>query len=174
MKITDKNKMIIGITCIFILVSIWFMFGRGFDFSKKRNSDSTVMPEATTTTEAIDNGIVVEQSFINTTDTISEIGVVFYRIQYLEGVNMVMELYDGNKLLASSIYPVHMIEGEHRTYIVPNSTLTGMKNKDLKIRVFAEQNEYTGLSILVSEKENASYKFGNSMKNGSLCFSVTE
>ena len=121
-NLKKKDLIIISITAVFVIGVFVLMFGGStFDFSKKRKSDSTVMPVATTTTERIDENITVEQSFVNTTDTISEVGVVFYRIQYLEGVNMVLELYDGSKLLASSVYPVHMIEGEHRTYIVPEN-----------------------------------------------------
>ena len=169
-----KSALILIAAAVFVVLAIGLMFFRGIDFSKKKTSDSTVMPEATGTTERIENGIAVEQTFTNSTDTISEVGVVFYRIKYLEGVNMIMELYEGNNLLASSTYPVHMIEGEHRTYIVPNTVLTGMKGKELTIKIYAEDKRDTGLSIMISDKENATYRFGNVNKNGSLCFSVTE
>ena len=177
MAMENKRKnsifIIIG-AAVFVVVAVGLMVFRGIDFSKKKTSDSTVMPEATGTTERIENGAVIEQTFRNSTDTISEVGIVFYRIKYLEGVNMFLELYEGNTLLASSIYPVHMIEGEHRTYIVPYSALTGMKDKELTIKVYAEDKRDTGLAIMISEKENATYKYDGVSKKGSLCFSVTE
>ena len=174
MEKANKGKIIILVAAAFIVIAVLFMFSSFIDFSKKRKTDSTVMPEATGTTERIENGVVVEQTFTNTTDTITEVGIVFVRIQYLEGTDMILELYDGNKLLARSSYPIHMIEDEHRTYIVPDSPLSGMKRKNLTIKIYSKDKTDTGFAILVSENENAEYKFGNVSKNGSLCFSVTE
>ena len=173
-KETKKTTLVLIAAIVFVVLAVGFMFFRGINFTKNKTTDSTVMPEATGTTERIENGIIVEQTFTNSTDSISEIGVVFYRIKYLEGVNMILELYEGNNLLATSTYPVHMIEGEHRTYIVPNSVLTGMKGKKLTIKIYGEDKRDTGLAIMISEKEKATYRFGNVNKNGSLCFSVTE
>ena len=174
MEKANKGKIIILVAAAFIVIAVLFMFSSLIDFSKKRKSDSTVMPEATGTTERIENGIVVEQTFTNTTETITQVGIVFVRIQYLEGPNMVLELYDGNTLLARSKYPIYLIEDEHRTYIVPDSPLSGMKGKNLTIKIYAENKEDTGFAVLVSENENAEYRFGNVSKKGSLCFSVTE
>jgi len=174
MKKANTGKIITLLAAAFVVIAVIFMFPSFIDFSKKRKSDSTIMPEATGTTERIENGIVVEQTFTNTTDTITQVGIVFVRIQYLEGTDMVLELYDGNALLARSSYPIHLIEDEHRTYIVPSNSLSGMKNKNLTIKIYSKDKEDTGFAVLVSENEDAEYRFGNTSIKGSLCFSVTE
>jgi len=174
MKISKKQRMIILASIVFVLLSLWFVFGRNLDFTRKRTDDSTVMPEATGTTERISENIVVEQSFTNTSETIERVGIVFYRIQYLEGVNVVLELWQGNRVVASNVYPVYQIEGEHRTFIVPETVITDAKDKDFKIRIYAEDGSDMGLALMVDEKADSSYKFGSMTGKGTLCFAVVE
>ena len=64
----EKNKktttIIIIVAVVFVLLGFLFMFGgnifNGMGSSKIRKNDSTVMPEATGTTEAINDGFIVE------------------------------------------------------------------------------------------------------------------
>ena len=169
------QKIIIIVAAVFVLVSLFFMFGKTLFSSKTaRNSDSTVMPEATGTTNEIRATTVVQQDFVCSTDTISKVGIVFVRDKYIEGVHLALELYDGNKLLASSTVNVAKIEEQHRTYIEPSSKLSGMKNKTLTIKIYPVEKEDTGMMIMMSNKVNSNYLFGNKTIKGSLCFSVTE
>ena len=60
------------------------------------------MAEATGTTNEIKKSVVVEQDFVNTTDSISKLGIVFTRLAYKEGITVAMELLEGNTVLAST------------------------------------------------------------------------
>ena len=106
MKNKKLEKIIIGVTAVFIIFAVLFMFGgtifSGKNSSNARKNDSTVMPEATEITSEIKASTVVEQDFVNTTDTISKVGIVFSRYSYLEGVHLTMELLDGNTVLATT------------------------------------------------------------------------
>ena len=175
-----KNKktqiVLIAFAVVFILLSVFFMFGRNI-FSGKGiilNTDSTVMPEATGTTPEIKGNTVLVQNFVNTTDTISNVGIVFTRLQYKQGIDLTIELREGNTILASNSINVSKIEDQHRTYVEPAKTLSGMKGKTLSLRIYTPDKEDTGLAVMMSNKVNATFKIGNKTANGSLCFSVTE
>ena len=169
------QKIVIIVAAVFVLVSILFMFGRTLFSSKAaRYSDSTVMPEATGTTNEIRSSTVVQQDFICSVETISKVGIVFVRDKYIQGVDLAMELYDDSTLLDSTTVNVAKIEEQHRTYIEPTSKLSGMKNKTLTLKIYSADKEDTGIVIMMSDKVNSNFKFGNKAINGSLCFSVTE
>lgn len=176
MKNKRLEKIVIGATAVFIVLALLFMFG-GTIFEGKseiRKTDSTVMPTATGTTNEIKKAVVVEQDFINTSDSISQVGIVFNRLAYIEGVDLAMELLDGNKVLASTTVAVSKIEDQHRTYIEPSPKLTGMANKKLTIRIYPTSKEDTGLVIMVDDSAKSTFRFGNKTIKGTLCFSVTE
>ena len=176
MKNKKLEKIIIAVTALFIIVTILAMFGGNFFSSgAKRKSDSTVMPEANDITSEIKGSTVVEQSFVNTTDTISKVGIVFSRYTYLEDIHITMELLEGNAVLASTNVNVAKIEDQHRTYIEPAAVLTGMKDKTLTIRIYSAEKEDTGMKIMMARtNDGSSFKFGRITVDGTLCFSVTE
>ena len=176
MKNKKLEKIIIAVTAVFIIVSLFLMFG-GNLFKNKSNSrknDSTVMPEATDITAEIKAKTVVEQDFVNTTETISNLGIVFSRYVYLEGVHITIELRDGDNIIASRTINVADIEDQHRTFVEPASVLTGMKGKNLTLRIYSADKEDTGMKIMMSEDSDSSFKFGNVTVKGTLCFSITE
>ena len=175
----EKNKktwIIIVIAALFIVAGTLFMFdGNIINFgSKIRKTDSTVMPEATGTTEAINDGHAVEQTYANTTETISNVGIVFYRVSLLDNADLVIELLDGNKILARKIIPASEISSEHRTFIDPDASLSGMKNKELTIRIYSKNDNDTGLTVMINNKANSTYLFNGKCQKGTLCFSVNE
>ena len=176
MKDKKKQTVIIAVAALFIVLSMAFMFGKNL-FSGGgiiKNTDSTEMPEATGTTPEIKGSTVFAQDFVNTTDTISKVGIVFTRLRYLQGVDIVIELREGDKVLAVNNINVAKVEEQHRTYVEPSSTLNGMKGKTLTLNIYAPDAEDTGLAIMMSNKVNTTFKIGNKNANGSLCFSVTE
>ena len=177
MKNKKIEKIVISVTALLIIAALLFMFG-GNLFKKAgaiRKTDSTVMHEATGTSNEIRKTTVVSQDFINTTDTISKVGIVFIRSSYIENVHLAMELLDGDKVLASTIVNVKDIEEQHRTFIVPASKLTDMKGKTLTVKIYSADKEDTGIKVMIaSDVKDSSYKFGNVTYEGSLCFSVTE
>ena len=177
MKNKKLEKIIIVVTAVFIICAIMFMFG-GSIFSgnggEARNTDSTVMPEATGTTNEIKKNVVIEQTFVNTTNTISKVGIVFTRLVYKEGIDLAIELADGKNVLASTIVNAAKIEEQHRTYVEPASALTGMANKKLTIRIYPITKEDTGLVVMMNKDADSSFKFDNKTIKGTLCFSVTE
>jgi len=176
MKNKKLEKIIIAVTAVFVIASFLLVFGGNIfrNDGNIRKTDSTVMPTATETTNEIKRGVVVEQEYINTTDTISDLGIVFNRIAYVDGINLMLELWDGNTLLASNKVSTANIEDQHRTFIEPASVLTNMKNKKLKLKIYSDKKEDTGVVIMMDKNANASFSFGNKTINGTLCFSVTE
>ena len=178
MKNRRTQKIVIIVTAVFIVGALLFMFGgnlfNGSGSGKARKTDSTVMPEATGTTNEIRKTTVVSQDFTNTTDTISAVGVVFVRSAYMENVYLNIDLLDGSKVLASTTVNVKNIEEQHRTYVTPASRLTGMKGKTLTLKIYPSEKEDTGIKIMMSDAVDSAFKFGNVTYEGSLCFSVTE
>lgn len=178
MELNKKPKLIILIAAIFVIVAILFMFGGNiasfsWPFSSSiRSDDTNEMPVATSGTERIGKGVKVEQTFINSTDVINQIGIVFYKIEQVENVNVVVELLDGSKVLASNVYLAENVESEHRTFLIPNEPLSGMNNKKLKLKIYSLDGLDTGLGILINEEMESSYKFNGSNRKGTLCFAV--
>ena len=170
------ERLIIIVTAVFVVLSLLFMFGGSIFRSsgKSRRSDSTVMPEATSTTSEIKRGAVIEQDFINTSDTISKVGIVFARNAYREGINIVIELLEGSNVLASASVDSGAIEDQHRTYVEPSAALTGMKNKQLTLRIYPDSKDDTGLMVMMSKDADSTFRFDNKTVKGTLCFSVTE
>ena len=177
MKNKKLERVIITITAIFVVVTILLMFG-GNLFSRPTGSnapyDMTVMPDATGTTDVIDKGVVVEQSFICSTDSISKIGIVFDREYIPEDAFIVMELSVEGRELATDSIRISTIKDQHRTFLVLPKKETNCVNKEFTLKIYPGGNYDTGLKIMVSEKRDSSYRFGNRSINGTLCFSVTE
>ena len=173
MKNKKLEKIVIALTAVFVIAAILLMFGGNF-FSNKGKTDSTVMPTATETTNEIKKNVVIEQDFVNTTDTISKVGIVFSRLAYKEGIDLAIELLDGNTVLAGSTYNVAGIEEQHRTYVEPASKLTGMSGKKLTLRIYPADKEDTGLVVLLDGNADSTFRFGSKTIKGTLCFSVTE
>ena len=176
MKNKKLEKLVIAVTAIFIIAAVLFVFGEKiFNGKTIPKTDSTVMAEATGTTNEIKKKTVVEQDFINTTDTISKLGIVFSRLSYKEGITMCLELLDGDKILASTTLDSAQVEEQHRTYIEPATKLSGMKDKKLTFRIYAVDNEEdTGLVIMMNKDADTTFRFGGKDIKGTLCFSVTE
>ena len=174
----NKNiqKILLLLAAVFVVLGFLFMFGKGCSFSggSIRKTDTTIMPEATNATERIGENIIVEQSFRNTTETISKLGVVFTRIQYLEGPVMVIELLDGDKTLGSTVIRVELMEEQHRIYIEPSFQITGVKDKVLTLRVYGQEGKDTGLALMYAEVGGSSFKFGHNTVKGTICFYVEE
>lgn len=176
MKNKKIEKIIIAVTAVFVLTAILVMFG-GNIFSRKegiRKSDSTVMPEASGTTNEIKKSVVVEQDFINTSDTIEKVGIVFSKLAYIEGSDLTIELLEGETVLAENTIDIGKIEDQHRTYVTPPARLSGMKNRKLTIRIYPAEEEDTGLVIMMNKDADATFRFGNKTIKGTLCFSVSE
>lgn len=175
-----KNKKFLTIIIVFlsffVLLGFWFMFGRNSTpkIDPTIEIDVTTMPDATKATEMISKGVTVRQGFICTTDTINNIGIVFTRLQYVEGVNLVLELLDGNNTLAKSVIPVTQVEDQHRVFIEPDGILKDVKGKVLTIKIYSENGASTGLGLMVSEAIDTNYLFNNKKQKGTICFSVVE
>lgn len=176
MKNKKLQTAIIAVTAVFIVISLLLMFGKNLFKQRESiyNADSTVMAEATGTTNEIKKSVVVEQDFVNTTDSISKLGIVFTRLAYKEGITVTMELLEGNTVLASTSLDTAAFEDQHRTYIEPSRKLTGMKGKKLTIRIYPVDKEDTGLVIMMNKDVDSSFRFSGKTIKGTLCFSVTE
>lgn len=176
MKNLDTKKIAIVLCIVFVLVVILFMFGEnifsGSNVPTVNNGDMT-MPEANAITDEITKNIVVEQKFKYTPDTISEVAIVFTRKYYSEGVFIVVELFDGNTVLATDKYKIEGIEDQHRTYLKPNEKISGVAGKELTLKIYPETKNDTGMAIMMQENNNTTFKFGNKEVKGTLCFSVS-
>ena len=106
MKLPKKEKIIIAVAIVFVIVAVIFVFGRNMSVKsdKIRRTDSTVMPEATGTSNEIRRTTIVSQDFVNTSDTISKVGIVFVRASYMQDVHLTLELVAGLFHVACEIY----------------------------------------------------------------------
>lgn len=179
MKNKKLEKILIILGIAFITGAFLFVFGRNLlnsvgNSSKIRNDDTTKMPEADGISNEIRKTTVVSQDFINSTDTISKVGIVFNVAAYSEKVYLQIDLLDGETVLASTTVLASSVPDQHRTYVEPAKTLTGMKNKKLTLKMYPTTKDDTGLKIMINTKANSVYTFGTREYNGTLCFSVTE
>ncbi len=178
MKNRKLEKVVLIVAALFVIASFLFMFGRnpsnGGDSSSARKGDVTIMPEASASTEEITHGDVIEQSFVCSSSTISEVGIVFNRIYTVDNVDLTIELLQGDRTVAKNTYDVSQIEGQHRTYVIPPETLRGTKRKLFTIRIYTITDEDTGLGVLYSSQSSSSFLFGGEEIAGTLCFSVTK
>lgn len=166
------RNILLGIVAALVVVSCIFMFIISPLNIKKGNRE---MPDATSETEEIVNGIIVEQKFKNITEDIQEIAIVFSRHYDLgENVEMVIELADGSNILASSNINCDDIQGSHRTYVKPKNIISGYVGKELTLRIYTKSTAGTGLSIMMNaDEKNSTFVFGNNTIKGTLCFSIT-
>ena len=168
-----KTRIMLFIVAIVLVIgSCVFMF----DISPiKLETGNREMPEADSRTDELLTNIVIEQKFINTTENIKEVAVVFSRLYYLdEECNIYIDLLDGEKLLANLTIDANDIQSDHRTYLYPKKVLSRLVGKELTLRIYTESTAGTGLCIMTRDSvKNLSYYYGNDLKNGTLCFSIT-
>lgn len=170
------QKIILIVAALFVVIGFLVMFGNGLNFGggSIKKTDTTIMPDATNVTDRIGENVMVEQTFQCTTDSIRKLGVVFTRIQYLEGPNMVIELLDGNNTIGSTVIRVELIEEQHRIFIEPNIPITGVKDKNLTLRIYGQEGKDTGLALMYAEVGGSTFKFNNKSIKGTICFYVEE
>lgn len=166
------RNILIVIVAGLVIGSCIFMFIISPPKVKEGNRE---MPEATSETDEITNGVIVEQKFTNTTEDIKELAIVFSRHYDLgENVDMIIELLDGSNILTSTSINCDDIEAEHRTYVKPNKTISGFVGKELTLKIYTSSSAGTGLALKMnSDDKNSSFVFGNETVKGTLCFSIT-
>lgn len=132
------------------------------------------MPEADMATDEILTNIVVEQKFKNITEDINEVAVVFDRLYLLdEKTYIVIELLDGENILAQNKYVADEIRGDHRTYLTIDTPISGYVGKELSLKIYTTSTAGTGLALMMNSKESgSSFMFGNKNIKGTICFSV--
>ena len=176
MKKLNKKTIVIIVCSLFVLMALFFMFrdkiGGSGSIHTVNNGDMT-MPEANGVTDEIKAKTVVEQTFKYTPDTISEVAIVFTRKYYAEGITIAIELLDGENVLASGKYKIEVIDDQHRTYLKPAKTITGVAGKELKLRIYPTTSQDTGMAIMMQENNSTTFKFGDSEVKGTLCFSIS-
>ena len=112
MKKDKKVMLLIGLCALFIAAAVLFMFKDKL-FVRRETvtvSENREMPEANAVTNEITNGLVVEEKFINHTDHIKELAIVFTKLYVLDDVELSIELLDGNKTLLKKTVNVLQIE----------------------------------------------------------------
>lgn len=173
------RNVLLVIVAVLVIGSCIFMFAIS-PISKTEKVDeigNLEMLEANTTTDELIKGVVVEQNFINRTENINEIAVVFTRMYYLEeadaNTEVTIELCEGRNVLASHKIVANDIPDQHRVYVNPQTPITGMVGKELTIKIYESSNCDTGVCLMANDSSNTNYKFGNKKYSGSICFSVS-
>lgn len=173
------RNILIFLTTILVIGSCAFMFFISpiSKTEKVKEIGDMEMIEANTTTDELTRDVVVEQKFINKTENIKEIAVVFTRIYYLEEVDanteVVIELCDGSKKLCYQNILANDIPDQHRVYMYPETPITNMIGKELTLKIYVKDDCDSGVSIMCNDNVNSTYKFGNKKMSGSICFSIT-
>lgn len=172
------RNILLGIVAALVVGSLAFMLilsnsNKTENVAEIKNRE---MPTATGITDELVKNIVVEQEFVNTTENINEIAVVFSRIYYLDEADanhtLAIELLDGNKVLANTVIKTNDIPDQHRVYLYPDVPISGLVGKKLKLKIYDNSKCDTGVALMINSEENESYNFGNSKKDGTICFSV--
>lgn len=173
------RNVLIAVAVIIALLSCIFMFSISpvFDRTGSSSSINREMPTADGITEELAKGVVVEQSFKNTTDNIKEIAVVFSRLYFLDEddkeVPVKIELLDGNSILAETSVASNDIPDQHRVYISIAEPITGYVGKELTLKVYENIGSDTGVALMrCGDAPNSSYRFGNKKMAGTICFSI--
>ena len=173
------KKILLAVVALLVVGSCIFMFkispvGKTEKVIEVKNRE---MPVANATTDELTKGLVVSEEFTNTTENINEIAVVFTRNYLLDEKDasntLAIELLDGNKVLASTTVITNDIPDQHRVYVYPTSPIAGMVGKKLTLKVYDNSGCDTGVSLMIDNTYNSSFKFGTSKQDGTICFSIT-
>ena len=175
MKIGKKEKIVIGITAVFVLLSFFLMFKdnlfSGLDTNKRK--DPSMMPDATGMSEEIGKNDVIEQSFISDLSSISEVGIVFEH-EYVGSGQIAIELLENRTVIASDTYLSSSIKDQHRTFLKVEPAISDCLNKEYKLRISSISSEDTGLKVLISDRNDSVFRYNNKAVSGTLCFSISE
>lgn len=136
-------------------------------------SGNREMPDATTSTQEITSGVVIEEKFNNITDDINEIAIVFSKLYEQEDCSIIIELLNGQELLIREVVYGLNVPGDHRTYVKPSSPISGFVGKELTLRIYSDTSAGTGLAVMVDGNDNSMYTMGGNTFKGTLCFSIT-
>lgn len=174
----DRKKiekiLLIG-AVVFIVLGFAIMFGKNIFNGEPSNNtkiDVLTIPEATGTSSEIIKNSYIQQTFTCSVDEVENIAIVFYRLYQADGVDVVIELLDGNTSLVKQSIAVDKVKSQHRSYVTPASKLTGLKGKNLTLKVYPSKASDTGLAIMVNKDVRTTYQYGIKSVNGSLCFAL--
>ncbi len=174
MKKDKKVILLIGLCALFIVAAVLFMFKDKL-FVRRETvtvSENREMPEANAVTNEITNGLVVEEKFINHTDHIKELAIVFTKLYVLDNVELSIELLEGNKTLLKKTVNVLQIEDQHRLFIEADAPIEGVLGKELTLRIYPETASDTGVALMMQETDDSLIKFGRMKVRGTICFSL--
>lgn len=180
MKNDKRIRLLIVLLLVFVVGAFLFMFGgnifngSGSGGSNKTNIDYTTVTPANGVTEEITKGVKVEQYFVCPVDTVSNVAVVFSRQYSVEDCEISIELLEGKNVLAKQTYNVKDIEDQHRTYLETGLPISGLKNKELMLRIRPVTESDTGLAIMMNDSTGGVFSFDKKNVKGTLCFSVSE
>ncbi|MBQ2658427.1 MAG: hypothetical protein IJF87_07675 [Erysipelotrichaceae bacterium] len=175
MKKDRKTVVLIVLCSLFVVAAVLYMFKDKL-FVRKETvtvSENREMPAADAVTNEITNGLVVEQKFINRTDPIKELAVVFTKLYVLDDVDITIELLDGNKSLLKKTVNVLQIEDQHRFFVEASQPIEGVLGKELTLRIYPETASDTGLALMMQETGKETILFGKMKVKGTICFSLT-
>ena len=173
------RNILLAMVAALVVGSCIFMFSLSSNSTVKEEiveAENMEMIEANITTSELTKGIVVEQKFINKTENIKEVAVVFSRIYYLDGkdanTEITIELCDGKEVLCNQTILANDIPDQHRVYVNPINSISGKKGKELTLKIYENSGCDTGVSLMANSDAKTSYSFGNKKNNGSICFSI--
>ena len=172
----NKRTVLLLVLCsLFVIASVLFMF-RDKLFVRRETvsvSEDRQMPEANAVSNEITNGLTVEQKFMNRTDHIKELAIVFTKLYVLNDVEISVELLDGNRTLLKRTVNVSKIEDQHRLFINADEPIEGVLGKELTLRIYPETASDTGLALMMQENGDDVIRFGTMKVRGTICFSLT-
>ena len=171
----DKKKKILLIFCIaFVLIGFLIMFHDRIpkNVIPEIVSEDRKMPDANAITQEITGNISVEQDFINTTDNITQLAVVFTRLYDSDAV-IVIELDDGNTVLMQKAVKCSDIKDQHRTFVETDEPVKDVVNKELTLKIYSQSAADTGLALMMQENDDSTFHFGNTEMKGTICFSIS-
>ena len=159
------------------VVALYTAFVVGFYFlagkQLKYRDSSNQMLDADSVSEEINNVTTVSQTFINGSDTLQSIELVFTK-NYQEGSGLLtIQLLEGNAVLATKRINVEDVPEQHRLTLDIN--LKNMTGRQLTIMLSSTSEPGEGVRAMINKNQAPSGSkivTNNSSSDGTLCFSL--
>ena len=130
--------------------------------------------EADTVTDELKKDTVIQQDFVNEMDNLEQVSIVFTKFYRETKGDLVIELLEGDKLLAQRKIDISQVRDQHRAEVL-NETIYDVAGKKLTLKIYAESSGDSGIAIMMNKNDvphDVHFMIDNKYIRGSLCFTT--
>jgi len=173
----DKKKILkifLSLLAIYTTLVVAFYYTAEEQLRFKESAGNFVITDHDSVTDEIVKDLLISQNFLNQVENIEELTVEFNKYYRSGSGNIVIELYDGERLLLVNTIPVEMVETVYNVPLNIPRTLQNLKNKVLTIKIHSANAENSGITVTLKQNidSDSRVRIGSRVVKGSLCFSV--